>query len=85
MLSILRRIRDRIVPEDGTYPDETFLAKAHEQYSCSLKSGNCMPLMAEEDEEEEEGLKKPGSKKRASASGVNIASKHGRKARGAMK
>jgi hypothetical protein len=84
MLSILRRIRDRIVPEDDTYPDETFLTKARERYSRSLKSGNRMPLMAEEDEEEE-GSKKPGSKKRASASGVNISSKRGRKARGAMK
>ena len=83
MLSILRRIRDTIVPEDDTYPDETFLAKARERYSRSLKSGNRMPLMAEEDEEE--GSKKPGSKKRASASGVNISSKRGRKTRGAMK
>jgi hypothetical protein len=85
MLSILRRIRDGIIPEDDTYPDEDFLAKARERYSRSLKSGNRMPLMAEEDEEE--GLKKPGSKKRVSGSDglMFTASKRGRRGRGAMK
>ena len=53
MLSILRRIRDRIVPEDDTYPDENFLAKARERYSHSLRSGNYMALMVKEDKEEE--------------------------------
>jgi hypothetical protein len=82
MLSILRRIRDGIRPTEDTYPNEKFLLNARDRYRRSLKSGNRMPLMAEE--EEEVVLQKPGTKKRTSDSeGLLIrASKRGRSGRG---
>jgi hypothetical protein len=82
MLSILRRIRDGIRPTEDTYPDEKFHFNARDRYRRSLKSGNRMPLMAEE--EEEEGLKKPSSNKRTSDSEglLTRPSKRGRSGRG---
>jgi hypothetical protein len=53
MLSILRQIRDRIPHTEDTYPDEMFRLNARDRYRRSLKSGNRMPLMAEEEEAEE--------------------------------
>jgi hypothetical protein len=52
MLSILRDIRDGIDYADDPYPDAQFRRNARERYCRYLKSGNRMPLMAEEDEEE---------------------------------
>jgi hypothetical protein len=88
MLLILRRIRDEIDPKEDTYPDEKFCLNARDRYRRSLKSGNRMPLMAEE-EEEEEGTK-VGSNKRTSESDglLTRPSKRGRsvgRARGAIK
>jgi len=51
MISILRHIRDMISHTEDTYPSENIHLNAHDWYRRSLKSGNCMPLMAEEDEE----------------------------------
>jgi hypothetical protein len=81
MLSILRRIRDGIRPTEDTYPNEKFLLNARDRYRRSLKSGNRMPLMAEE---EEVVLQKPGTKKRTSDSeGLLIrTSKRGRSGKG---
>jgi hypothetical protein len=42
----------RLITED-TYPDEVFRLNARDRYRRSLKSGNRMPLMAEEEEAEE--------------------------------
>ncbi|KAJ8592078.1 hypothetical protein M405DRAFT_860051 [Rhizopogon salebrosus TDB-379] len=53
MLLILRRICDRIPRTEDTYPDEMFRLNARDRYRRSLKSGNRMPLMAEEEEAEE--------------------------------
>jgi hypothetical protein len=51
MISILRQIRDSISHTEDTYPSEKILLNARDRYRRSLKSGNRMPLMAEEDEE----------------------------------
>lgn len=52
MISILTEIRDNISSKVDTYPDAKDCENARARYRRSLKSGNRMPLMAEEDEEE---------------------------------
>ena len=51
MISILRHIRDMISHTEDAYPSENIRLNARDRYRRSLKSGNRMPLMAEEDEE----------------------------------
>jgi hypothetical protein len=50
MLSILRDIREGIDHTEDPYPDAQFRLNARERYHRYLKSGNRMPLMAEEEE-----------------------------------
>lgn len=51
MLSILRNICDGIDHTQDPYPNKQFCLNARDRYRCYLKSGNHMPLMAEEEEE----------------------------------
>jgi len=74
MLSILHRIRDGIHPTEDTYPAEEVCLNARDRYNHSLKSGNHIPLM-----EDEEGLKKLRSKRASDSEGLlTRASKCGR-------
>jgi hypothetical protein len=74
MLSIFRRIRDGIHPTEDTYPAEEVRLNARDRYNHSLKSGNHIPLM-----EDEEGLKKLSSKRASDSEGLlTRASKRGR-------